>query len=169
MLDHRRSWFQVLPAALWIVSHFAWSDTLSGRVIGIADGDTVTILDAGNQQHKIRLAGIDAPEKAQPYGDRSKTNLSAMVFGRDVSLDCRKQDRYRRDVCIVRVDGRDVNLEQIKAGMAWWYQKYAKDQTPKEREDYAVAEFQAKARRAGLWGDKNPVAPWEWRHPIEHH
>lgn len=141
----------------------ATAETLSGYVVSIADGDTITLLGEGNQQHKIRLAGIDAPEKAQPFGQKSKSNLSAMLFNRDVVAECGKTDRYRRKICKVLVGGTDANLQQIKTGMAWWYRTYAKEQAPQDREDYEIAEFDAKVRRAGLWADKNPVPPWEWR------
>lgn len=136
---------------------------LDGRVVAIADGDTLTLLDAQHQQHKIRLSGIDAPEKAQPFGQRSRSNLAAMVFGKDVAAECGKTDRYRREVCKVTLNGTDINLEQVKAGMAWWYRQYANEQSPQDREDYEVAEFNAKIRRLGLWADKNPMPPWEWR------
>lgn len=139
------------------------AETITGRVVGIADGDTLTILDAGRQQRKIRLSGIDAPEKAQPYGERSKTSLSALAFGQDATADCPKKDRYGRDVCTVTVKGEDVGLEQVAAGMAWWYRKYAGEQIPQARADYEAAEFMAKARRLGLWADKNPTPPWDWR------
>jgi endonuclease YncB( thermonuclease family) len=86
------------------------------------------------------------------------------VFDRDVTLECGKTDKYRREVCVVRVDGQDANLAQLKAGMAWWYRKYQKEQTEQQRADYEAAEATAKAGRIGLWGDVDPVPPWEWRH-----
>ena len=95
---NRRLWVCFLPAALLIVAHFAWGDTLTGRVVGVADGDTVTILDADHQQHRVRLQGIDAPEKAQPFGQRSKENLSRLVAGKDVRVDWAKRDKYKRIV-----------------------------------------------------------------------
>ena len=140
------------------------AETLTGRVVGIADGDTVTLLDANRQQHKIRLAGIDAPEKAQPFGARSKQNLSALVFDKQVAVEWNKQDRYGRTVGIVMVNGIDANLAQIKAGMAWWYRDYAKEQSAADRRLYERAEQQAQAQRLGLWADKNPAPPWDFRH-----
>jgi endonuclease YncB( thermonuclease family) len=150
--------------ALALVAGATNADELRGRVVGVADGDTITVLDSGQQQHKIRLSGIDAPEKAQPFGAKSKANLSALVFDRQVSLQCGKQDRYRREVCVVFIDGQDANLEQVKAGMAWWYRHYAKEQTPGDRTRYEEAESVAKGRRLGLWSDANPTPPWEFRH-----
>ena len=149
---------------LVLISAPLWAETLTGRVVGISDGDTLTLLDAGHSQYKIRLSGIDAPEKKQDYGERSKTSLSSLAYNRQAAAHCRKTDRYQRKVCVVFVDGRDVGLEQIKTGMAWWYQQYAKEQTQQERIDYEHAEFQAKSHRYGLWNGKNPAPPWEWRH-----
>ena len=100
-------------------------DVLEGRVVGVADGDTLTLLDGNRQQHKIRLAGVDAPEKAQPYGQRSKQHLSEHAFRKDAKAECYKIDRYNRDVCTVFVNGKDIGLAQLDAGLAWWFRKYA--------------------------------------------
>jgi endonuclease YncB( thermonuclease family) len=107
---------------LFLLACSVQAETLTGRVVGVADGDTITVLDANRQQHKIRLAGIDAPEKAQPFGDRSKQNLSALVFDKQVVVESNKQDRYGRTVGKVLVNEIDANLAQVKAGMAWWYE-----------------------------------------------
>lgn len=139
------------------------AETLVGRVIGITDGDTLKLLDASNQQHKIRLAGIDAPERTQDFGEKAKLNLSNLAFNQNATAECRKRDRYQRAVCVVSVAGKDVGLEQIRAGMGWWYRQYAKEQTPQERLDYEHAEFMAKAQRLGLWSGRNPTPPWDWR------
>ncbi len=140
------------------------AETLTGRVVGIADGDTITVLDANRQQHKIRLAGIDAPEKAQPFGDRSKQSLSTLVFDKQVVVESNKQDRYGRTVGKVLINGSDSNLAQVKAGMAWWYRDYAKEQSAVDRRLYEQAEQQAQVQRVGLWADKNPTPPWDFRH-----
>jgi len=95
------------------------ADTIEGRVVGISDGDTITVLDSSKKQHKIRLAGIDAPEKKQPFGQASKVHLSDLVFGKNVVLDCGKTDRYKREICIVMINGQDANLAQVRAGLAW--------------------------------------------------
>lgn len=142
----------------------ARAETLTGFVVGIADGDTITVLDARRQQHKIRLAGIDAPEKGQPFGDRSKQNLAAMVFNKSVNVEWDKQDRYGRTVGKVMVNGVDANLEQVKAGQAWWYEQYRREQSPEDQRRYANAEQDARVRRVGLWRDSLPVAPWDFRH-----
>jgi endonuclease YncB( thermonuclease family) len=137
--------------------------TLTGRVIRIADGDTVTVLDAANVQHRIRLQGIDAPESHQAFGTKSKKNLSDMIFDREVMADCDKTDQYGRLVCKILLDGKDINLEQIKAGMAWHYKEYEREQSPEDRELYARAEDEARAARRGLWSDLNPTEPSEFR------
>lgn len=155
---------RILPGlALLLLSVPASSTELQGRVVGIADGDTLTLLDASRQQHKIRLAAIDAPEAHQPFGQKAKMNLSSLAFNKEVIATCTKADRYGRMICKVAINGVDINLEQVKAGMAWHYTLYAREQSPQDREDYEVAEFNAKIRRFGLWNDKNPVPPWEWR------
>jgi endonuclease YncB( thermonuclease family) len=145
----------------WALS--AAAETLTGRVVGVADGDTITLLDGSRQQHKIRIGGIDAPEKGQPFGARSKQHLSDLSHGRAATADCHKRDRYGREVCTVYVDGLDVGLAQLDAGMAWWFRRYANEQPPQQRIDYESAEDRAAADRAGLWQDPNPVPPWEWR------
>ncbi len=139
------------------------AETIEGRVIGVSDGDTITVLDSTKTRHKIRLAGIDAPESKQAFGQVSKRHLSDLVFDRDVVLDCGKTDKYRRQVCVVMVDGMDANLSQVKTGMAWWYRKYQREQTERQRVDYEAAESAAKAGRIGLWQDVEPAPPWEWR------
>ena len=136
-------------------------------MVSVADGDTITLLDSNHRQHRIRIGGIDAPEKAQPFGQRSKQHLAELAFGEAAKADCYKVDRYGWDVCTVYVNGQDVGLAQHDAGLAWWYRKYAHEQLPRDRIDYEAAEDRAAADRTGLWQDANPVAPWEWRH--KHH
>ena len=97
------------------------AETLYGRVVGVADGDTLTILDRDNRQRKIRVAGIDAPEKGQPFGEVSRQNLARLVFDRNVRAECYKEDRYRRQVCRLFDGSRDVALAQLDAGLAWWF------------------------------------------------
>jgi endonuclease YncB( thermonuclease family) len=154
----------LLAVALLLASVAALAETIEGRVVGVSDGDTITVLDSTKTQHKIRLAGIDAPESKQAFGQASKKHLSDLVFDREVTLECGKTDKYRREVCVVMVDGQDANLAQVTAGMAWWYRKYQKEQIPEHRAQYQAAEIDAQRQRVGLWKDANPVAPWEWRH-----
>ena len=143
-----------------LTSPLAWADTLRGYVVGITDGDTLTVVDSDKHQFKIRLKGIDAPERNQAFGEKSKTNLSRLAFNKDVEVEWNTKDRYGRIVGKVMVAGQDVCLQQVKEGMAWWYAKYQSEQTQKDRAAYELAESQAKMYRYGLWNDKNPVPPW---------
>ena len=161
-----------LAALLLILALSAHAETLTGRVVGVADGDTVTVLDANYQQHKIRLQGIDAPEKAQPFGKRSKQSLSRMVFGKNVRVEWDKHDKYKRIVgkgwvqpesCPSCPMTLDAGHTQITVGLAWWYRKYANEQAPADRGAYEFSEQEAKAKRVGLWRDSDTVPPWEWR------
>lgn len=142
----------------------ARAETITGMVVGITDGDTITVLDADKVQHKIRLAGIDAPEKKQPFGNRSKESLSALVFDKTVNVETEKRDRYGRQVGKVLANGQDVNLAQVERGMAWFYRQYQREQSPNDQRLYEAAEDAAKAGKRGLWHDSDPVAPWEFRH-----
>jgi endonuclease YncB( thermonuclease family) len=137
--------------------------TLTGRVVRVADGDTVTVLDSSNIQHRIRLEGIDAPESHQAFGTQSKKSLSEMVFGKDVTVIYQKTDQYGRLVGKIVLDGKDINLEQVKAGMAWHYKDYQREQTAEDRELYATAEDEARNVRRGLWQDADPVEPSAFR------
>lgn len=107
---------------------------------------------------------IDAPEKRQPFGMASKKHLSDLVYGQAIALDCTKTDRYRRRICAVKRDGQDVNLLQVSSGMAWWYRKYAHEQSAGDRSAYAAAEAEARLAQRGLWVDPDPVPPCDWRH-----
>ena len=118
-------------------------DVTRGRVVGVADGDTVTVLDALKSQHRIRLQGIDTPESRQAFGARSKQQLSDLVYDREVSIECGKHDRYGRVLGKVLVGGGDACLEQVRAGMAWHYKHYENEQSPADRRLYAEAEREA--------------------------
>lgn len=143
----------------------AQADYLTGRVVAIADGDTLTVLDAQHTQHRIRLAGIDAPEKRQPWGEQSKANLARLTFDQVVTVEWEKQDRYQRIIGKVLAPGAvDTGLAQIDAGLAWHYKKYQREQSPADREAYAAAEDQARGGRIGLWRDPDAIPPWTWRH-----
>jgi len=150
---------RILPLILsGILFGGAQAATLEGMVVGVLDGDTVALLESGRTQHRVRLAHIDAPEKGQPFGAASKWSLSSLVFGKEIKANCPETDRYGRKVCVLLLpDGTNVNLEQVRRGMAWHYERYSRDA--------AYAEAQAHARRqgAGLWADRSPVPPWEWR------
>jgi endonuclease YncB( thermonuclease family) len=139
------------------------ADTLTGRVVRVTDGDTIMILDAGNAQHKIRLTGIDAPERGQAYGTKSKEHLSDSVAGKFVVVEYEKRDRYEWILGKVLLSGDDVNLEQVRAGLAWHYKKYQGEQTVADRVRYSDAEMDARRHERGLWGDPSPVPPWDYR------
>ena len=139
------------------------AEVIAGRIVGISDGDTVTLLDANKRQYKIRLTGIDAPEKKMPFGQRSKEHLSDLVFSKDVQVETEKLDRYGRTLGKILLDRQDINLVMVNAGLAWHYKKYQQEQSRSDRLLYAHAEEQARLRRVGLWRDLNPTPPWEWR------
>ena len=138
--------------------------TLFGKVIGISDGDTIDVLDSSKTIHRIRLAGIDAPEKAQSFGQRSKAHLSDSVFGKQVEVQGGKIDKYGRTIGKILVNGFDANLGQIRAGFAWHYKAYESEQSADDRSLYSMAEEKARSQRLGLWSEKNQMPPWEWRH-----
>lgn len=154
--------FLLFVASLLVIAP-SIAGTLQGRVVSISDGDTVTILDSTNTQLKIRLMGIDAPEKKQAFGNKSKESLSNLVFNKQVAVEYSKKDKYGRTVGKIIVDGIDVNLEQIKAGMAWHYKKYQKEQSVDDRHIYAQAEDKARLEKRGLWIEAKPLPPWDWR------
>ena len=139
---------------------------IEGKVINVHDGDTVTVLDQDNKKFNIRLHGIDAPELKQAFGAASQENLSRMVLGKRVTIHWSKVDKYRRTVGTIMLDGRDVNIEQVKAGLAWHFKKYQDEQTPEERVTYGAAEDAARAALLGLWKDK-PVAPSDFRQAVK--
>jgi len=176
MIPYGRYRFTDMPVSSTnrLKKHCHISDRIEGKVIKVADGDTITVLDSNKEQHRIRLAGIDAPEKSQPFGNASRKKLRELVAGKEVLVDFDKYDRYGRIVgtvwatppdCPTCGKTLDAGLAQVTSGMAWWYRKYAYEQSPEDRGSYEFAEQEAKAKRVGLWQGKNPVPPWEYRHP----
>jgi endonuclease YncB( thermonuclease family) len=149
---------------LTVFSLTATAADLTGKVVGVLDGDTVDVLDATKTVHRIRLSGIDAPEHSQPFGKRSKEHLSEIVFGKQVTVESNKTDRFERTVGKILVNGTDANLSQVKAGFAWHYSKYSKEQSVEDRSLYAAAENSARLSHLGLWRDANPTPPWNFRH-----
>ena len=141
-----------LSLGTWVVA-----DEIKGRVVAIADGDTITVLDANQVQRKIRLEGIDAPEKKQAFGTRSRQTLGDLVAGKDVTVQWNKKDRYGRIIGHVYLGDRDIDMEMVQAGMAWHYRQYSKSA------ELAAAEAEARKDRLGLWADANPVPPWAFR------
>lgn len=151
-----------LLAAVTLLSP-APAETLFGHCVGVADGDTCTLLltdDAGGKRtEKIRFHGIDAPEKRQAYGQSAKKFVSDLIYDKDIRVEMQSRDRYGRVVGKIYVGDTYVNLAAVKAGYAWWYRRYAPKETAFEE-----AESAARTARRGLWQDKNPVAPWDFRH-----
>lgn len=128
------------------------------KVVKISDGDTFVGINRDNLQIKLRIWGIDAPEKKQAYGTKSKDFLSSMIFGKTVTVDVQKQDGWGRYLTYVYTpEGKDVSLEMIKNGYAWHYIKYDSS------EKYNAAETNAKKNKLGLWADPKPIAPWDFR------
>jgi endonuclease YncB( thermonuclease family) len=137
--------------------NWAFAD-FSGRVVGVTDGDTITVLHNGRGE-KIRLNGIDCPEKGQAYGNRAKQAASELVFGKDVTLQTHGKDKYGRTIADVLLpDGTNANHTLVKDGWCWWYRKYAPEDTVLEG-----LEQEAREAKKGLWADPQPVPPWEWR------
>lgn len=149
--------------ALSLLASSCWAEQLHGTVVSITDGDTVIVLDQAKVQHKIRLAGIDAPERHQAFGNASRQHLAALVFQQRVVVDTTKKDRYGRLIGKVLVNNQDACLAQVAAGLAWHYKQYEKEQAAGDRQDYAAAEIDARQSRVGLWVEPNPIPPWEWR------
>jgi endonuclease YncB( thermonuclease family) len=154
--------FTIVLACLFV--SLLHAETIVGRVVAVSDGDTIKVLDDTKKLFVIRLMGIDAPEKAQPFGQRSKQSLSDLVFHDRVEVQWNKLDRYSRVIGkVLRADGSDVCLEQLKRGMAWHYKEYAKDQFVEDRHKYDQAELVARETHIGLWADAAPTPPWMWR------
>ena len=132
------------------------------KVVKVTDGDTVHVLDQSKTKHKIRLGGIDAPEKKQAFGNKSKQNLSSLIAGKSVEVEYNKRDRYGRIVGKLIKDGQDINLLQIKHGYAWHYKYYQKDQSKLDRVLYSSAEVEARGKTIGLW-IAPAMPPWDFR------
>lgn len=133
------------------------AEVLTARVVGVSDGDTLTVLAQGNKQVRVRLDEVDAPEKDQAFGQASKRSLSDLCFGKGAVVTVKKTDRYGRSVAAVSCEGIDAGAHQVRAGMAWAYRQYLKD---KRLLDLEVA---ARRGHVGLWRDECPVPPWEFR------
>ena len=147
----------VFAAALW-ACQLAFGEGFSGRVVGVSDGDTITVMHDGKGD-KIRLNGIDAPEKGQPFTNRAKQFVSELAFDTDVKVETKGEDRYGRTIGEVFLpDGRNLNQEIVKAGFAWWFRRYAPHDKDLER-----LETEARDAKRGLWVDPEPIPPWEFR------
>ena len=135
-----------------------YAEDFTGKVVAISDGDTIRVMHNGVSE-RIRLWGIDCPEMKQPFGTRAKQFTGDLAFGQVVTVEVRDIDRYKRTVAeIILPDGRNLNQELVRAGLAWWYQRYARRETV-----LRDLEHEARNAKRGLWSDPNPVAPWDWR------
>lgn len=148
-----------LLMSMCFASVASFADTrFQGKAIRVLDGDTIEVLADGNQRVRVRLANIDAPEKRQPFGQKSKEHLIDLVAGKAVEVVDVGGDQYGRRIGRVLVNGQEANVEQVRSGLAWVYSRYNHDgQLPS-------LESAARSKRYGLWVDPNPQAPWEFRH-----
>jgi micrococcal nuclease len=151
---------KALAALACCLALSAQAETFSAKVIVVMDGDTVMVLREG-QKIKIRLANIDAPEKAQPFGKQARDSLQELVGKKRIQVDGQAVDQYGRTVGFIMVDGLNVNQEQVRRGMAWDYSHFHNDKT------YVRLQSDARRARRGLWAQSDPQAPWQWRklHP----
>ena len=145
------------------LSNIVNAKTIEGLVVGVADGDTITVLDQQKNTYKIRLQGIDAPEKKQAFGEKSKQSLHDLVHGKQVRIEYDKEDKYGRIVGKITLDDLDICLQQLVLGMAWHYKKYQNEQSVADRVVYTDAELKSKSLKLGLWADETPMPPWEFR------
>lgn len=157
MKNVRASLTAILLVLLLPVLSWAWQ----GKVVGVADGDTITVLHDGKGE-KIRLYGVDAPEKRQDFGQRAKQFTSDQVFGKTVEVTPMATDRYGRTVGLVTVDGQSLSRNLVASGLAWVYDQYCHRD---ECVQWRGLQEQAKASKSGLWSIPNPTPPWEFRHP----
>jgi endonuclease YncB( thermonuclease family) len=149
---------KLLLLSLLLLSLSAFSAEIIGKVVGVSDGDTITVLDDMDQgKFRIRLDKIDAPEKKQAFGNKAKQFLSTLIFGKKVSIRFKSIDNYGRVLGIIYCDGKEINLVMVQSGYAWHYSYY--DKTPA----YIQAEKDARAEKKGLWQDPNPINPFEYR------
>ncbi|GIV20060.1 MAG: hypothetical protein KatS3mg023_1811 [Armatimonadota bacterium] len=146
----------VLLQVLCIALASTGAPEITGTVVGVHDGDTVTVLTKDRQQFKIRLYGIDAPETRQPFGNRAKRYLSDLIFNKHVRVSVKGKDRYGRVLGVLFLNGKDINAVIVRDGYAWAYVRYSRQ--------YVLQEKQARSAKRGLWSQHNPVPPWEWRH-----
>ena len=154
----------LLALFLSVVAQGLHADILAGRCVAVFDGDTIVVRDTHRKRHEVRLQGIDAPEKGQRYGSISKSNLSALVYQKQVVVDWDKRDRYGRLVGRVTSNGVDASRTQLEAGLAWVYREYLDELPLSDRKLFLQAESTAQHKRLGLWHDRDPTPPWVWRH-----
>ena len=153
-----------VPFVFFLLFSFP-SLALQGKVVKVADGDTITVLIDRHKQIRIRLYGIDAPEKRQTFGRAAKKHLISFVANRNVEIKIVTQDRYGRAVALVFADGTNINQKMVEDGYAWVYRRYCKKSFCSR---WLELEQKARKQKLGLWNDLHPVPPWEWRHTRKH-
>lgn len=154
-----------LTFSLFLAPPGAHADILQGTISGIADGDTVYVTDSRQREHKIRLLGIDTPETRQAYGEAAKHALKKLAQQQSARVEWQHRDQYGRLLGKVTLaNGQDIGLAQLRAGLAWWNEKFAFEQTDADAILYREAEFAARKQRSGLWSQQNPIPPWRWRY-----
>lgn len=136
-------------------SNISKNQSIVGKVVKVIDGDTIDILDRQNNKHRIRLYGIDAPESKQAYGQESRKFLSSMIAGLNVEIIIKDKDKYQRNIANVLLNGKDINKEMVRNGYAHAYTEYSSE--------YAIDEIEAKKLKLGLWRDKHPMKPSDFR------
>ncbi|MBE7411194.1 MAG: thermonuclease family protein [Leptospiraceae bacterium] len=148
----------ILPLFLISFLSLFSEEILTGKVVGVSDGDTIRLYSKeDNTQYKIRLSGIDAPEKNQTHGRKSKQALSDFIFGKIVEVSVQGEDKYKRILGYIKSENQNINLEMVKTGNAWVYRKYNRSK------EYIEAERIAKDKKIGLWNLEDPIPPWEFR------
>jgi micrococcal nuclease len=148
---------KIIPLIISVIFLISASELLTGEVVGVSDGDTFTLLQ-GKEQIKIRLYGIDCPERNQAFGNKAKTFLSSKIYRKWVEVIALDKDQYGRIVGDVKIDGVNINYELVKNGYAWWYRKYAPND-----DSLRIFEETARVSHIGLWSDTNPIEPWGFR------
>jgi micrococcal nuclease len=148
----------IISIAFALFASYAFAETIYGKVVSVADGDTLTLLSNNFMEFKIRLAGIDAPEKSQAFGQVSKNQLSKLCFNKQAEVNVVTTDKYRRAVGDVFCENIHANKEMVRDGYAWVYRQYSKG-----FEQFIPLEQAAQEARIGLWADAQPTPPWQWR------
>lgn len=154
---------KIIAALIAIAALPALAAQIEGKVVRVSDGDTIEVLDQNNRSQRVRFLGIDSPELKQDYGRAARKNLSDKIAGKKVTVNFDERDRYGRILGTVYLGEDNINLSQIEDGYAWYYRYYARDVRPSLRRAYDRAETQAKKARLGLWLQKDPTPPWDWR------
>ena len=148
----------VLFTAFLCIGNASADTSFRGDVVRILDGDTVEVLDAAKQTHRVRLANIDAPERRQAFGEVARQALATMAYRQKIEVIDKGGDQYGRRIGVLMLNGRDLNAAMVGQGMAWVYTRYNSDPS------LPALEQKARAARIGLWADQNPIPPWQFRH-----